>query len=109
MNGLAEIKRRFREFAEGDEEGVDGLISRFFKTNADHWKALEVAVKSKDAREIERVAHGAIGACDMFGLSTLSSLLRGLERSVGRGDLASAGTVLDEIRAEDERIRSGLA
>jgi HPt (histidine-containing phosphotransfer) domain-containing protein len=109
VDDLLKVRERFQDFSDGDRESVKGLIANYLQTTGAHFDELRTAVSLKDPKAIARAAHQAIGASDMFGVSTLADLLRRVEDAAGRRDLSEADLLAAQARREYERVRAGLS
>ena len=104
-NDPLNLVERFRPFAKGKGQSLRELISLFFRSMREDLEELDKDVGADDAKEVERIAHKAAGPCDMFGFPALAGLLRELEESASRGDLAGARALMEKAHEEFDRLR----
>jgi two-component system sensor histidine kinase/response regulator len=84
---------------EGDPEFLTEIVNLFLETYPDLLREIENAISRKDAGGLCRAAHTMKGAVANFGAKAVVERAKSLEEIGRRGDLASAGQGVQELRA----------
>lgn len=87
----------------GDRAFVLEVLQIFREQGTQHMAALRKAVESKNAKEIELVAHRISGSAGNMAAMKLSELAWDLERSAAVGEVIRADNSASQIEAEFER------
>lgn len=103
--GAAEIGELRKEFA---GEGIGGLVEIFREEGPSAIARIAAAIAKADADAVRRGAHELKGACANFGARPLEAICQEMESAARGGNIASAGSLLAQIRFEFQRVQAAL-
>jgi HPt (histidine-containing phosphotransfer) domain-containing protein len=94
---------------DGDRELLSELTQIFHHQARELMVALEVAVSTGDARQVEQVAHTLRGSVANFGAEDAVDLAQALELRGRSGQLADAADLVAQLRLQTAGIEVALA
>jgi two-component system CheB/CheR fusion protein len=100
--------KRLQEVVPIDEKGYAPLISTYFSDTRSKLSQLERLIRQRAPKKIKEVAHSALGASRMLGITSVAGRLQELEEMGTRGDLARAAITLKRTREELQRTKKYL-
>ncbi len=103
-----DIARMYDEMGEEPEEFRE-ILDLYLESMTRELRALEQAVESGSAEEVELIAHNCAGTSANCGMVAVVASMRELERAGREGQLAQAPVMLAVAKMEFERIQSFLA
>ncbi len=104
----AVIEQLESSFADGDPEFMRQLIDGFLDDAPRQLEALRDGVARGDVEPAHRAAHTLKSTAAAFGAGRLAGLCQRLEATIQVGGVAGLGGLVDEARAEYERVRAEL-
>jgi two-component system, sensor histidine kinase and response regulator len=102
LEGLRELQE------EGEPDVLKELIELFLEDIPSQLKALREAEERDDAMSVERTAHTLKGSSGNMGATRMATLCAELEEVGGSGNLANAPELLEQLKAEFDRVRTVL-
>jgi HPt (histidine-containing phosphotransfer) domain-containing protein len=99
---------RLAEFSDGTPEGLRTLVETFLSDVGETIGELSGAVAAAVPAGIERLAHRAGGASAACGATRLAELLHALEDGAQSGRAEAAGSLMEDVTAELERVSAFL-
>ncbi len=100
---------RLREFFDGTDAGLRGLIDRLMAHVSETAGNLHAAATRGDAAALKTEAHKAAGAVGACGAAQLSTLFSELERAAVRDHPHGTERLLEAIDGEVVRVREYLS
>lgn len=91
-----------------EESFLETMIDRFLTEIPGVVDGLQKAADSGDLAELESIGHRLRGACDIMGVSTLSTRSRALEQAGKAGDLSVTCKRAFELIAELQKMETAL-
>jgi HPt (histidine-containing phosphotransfer) domain-containing protein len=105
----AEVLAELQGLGGPDDPGfLPGLVREFLKHVDAAVPDLRRAVAAGDSKALERVAHGLKGSSGNLGAKRLSRLSTELQDDGRNGRAAAAGSRVEALAAEAERVREAL-
>jgi signal transduction histidine kinase/CheY-like chemotaxis protein/HPt (histidine-containing phosphotransfer) domain-containing protein len=89
-----------------DRETLDRLLGDYFKAAVESMLELRLAAERQDPRAIAKACHGACGEARSAGATILAERLSILEHRARAGELNGLDSLLADIEAEIERVRT---
>jgi CheY-like chemotaxis protein/HPt (histidine-containing phosphotransfer) domain-containing protein len=99
---------RLNEFAGGNADNFNELVTLYVKQTAEQLEQLGVALAEPSSERASRLAHSCAGASATCGMIAIVPLLRQVEHLTGEGKVHEATQILPAIVREFERLRSYL-
>ncbi|HSH93800.1 MAG TPA: response regulator, partial [Roseimicrobium sp.] len=87
---------RLEDFSNGEVENLKELVSLYLNQTREQLAGMQVAIGRGDVREVERLAHSALGASATCGMKSMAVLLRELEQLAHHQKLAESRAVLEK-------------
>jgi HPt (histidine-containing phosphotransfer) domain-containing protein len=87
---------------------IGEIIQMFKEEGAAILAQVTLALERLDATGVRRGAHALKGCCDNFGARSLAALCQQMERDARVGDIADAGSLLEQVRHEYQRVECAL-
>jgi len=91
---------RLMEFAEGDLNNLQELVTLYIQQTTQQINQLRTALAAGNAAEVRRVAHSCAGASATCGMRRITPMLRRMEAQAEAGDLSEGPRMLAEIEQE---------
>ena len=99
---------RLIDFAGGNQESYNELVSLYFNQTTEQIAQMRAAVNEGNAAESARVAHSCAGASATCGMVGMVPLLRQVEHLSSGGQLPAAAALLPDVDREFERLKQFL-
>jgi two-component system, sensor histidine kinase and response regulator len=96
------------ERIEGDRELLDEIFRLFIGECPRNMAGIRKAFAERDARLLERLAHGIKGASANIGAGPVSDAAAALEKQAHAGNLEAAGALIDTLQLEADRLLAEL-
>ena len=104
---------RLMEFAEGDLNNLQELVTLYIQQTTQQINQLRTALAAGNAAEVRRVAHSCAGASATCGMRRITPMLRRMEAQAEAGDLSEGPRMLADIEQEfhviQEQVQAWLA
>jgi diguanylate cyclase (GGDEF)-like protein len=101
--------QRALDLVEGDGDLLVAAAHRFLEQNPSRLQELHAALDRRDAREIERLAHGLAGASQSFAADDTERAARALMERANSGDLPALRSLLERVEAALSDLASDLS
>lgn len=99
---LAALRRSMR--TAGIEAALEGILALYVEEAPERLRAVEAGVDARDAERVRQAAHAYRSAAGTIAASALGALLERMERAGRAGDVATAGALLPQVRAEHDAV-----
>jgi CheY-like chemotaxis protein len=99
---------RLLDFANGSIENLRELVDLYIQQTGKQVSQLALAIRTKNAEEVRRLAHSAAGASSTCGMTVIVPLLRELERQGYENTLTTAPQLSQQVVTEFLRIEQFL-
>jgi len=100
--------KMLRKVSDGDPEFMRELVELYLSEANEQLEALDRAIGSGTAIDVEQIAHALAGASVTSGMRAVVPPLRELERTARAGQLTNAVALVDDITAQLDHIRKFL-
>lgn len=100
--------RLLMDWVDGESERLTGLVELFWRTTERDLGLIAQAIKTGQATEVHRLAHGCASASGTCGMNAIVAPLRELESQASRNDLSRGTELLAETRLQFQLIMQHL-
>lgn len=97
-----------RQTISGESHLLDEIIELYLSQAAELVASIDRSIESGQSAEVERMAHGLLGASLSAGMRAIIPALRTMERAAHSGQMTVARIQLTEAKLALSRIRSFL-
>ena len=93
----------------GNDDAIRAMIEEFMEFDVDYISDLKSALDSCNSDELKRHAQFLKGAAEAIGAVSLTDSARKLEMLAGENNLENAGTIMDEVQTELNKLENLLS
>lgn len=97
-----------RECTDDDPEAMRTMANLYVTRTTTQLVELESAIARNAALDVHKIAHGCVGSSGTCGMTKIAVVFKELEKMGKAGELAGAGALSEQARAEFERIKAFL-
>jgi len=99
---------RLRDLTDGDETAMRSLVDVYLQETALELERLAIALRSQDATEVHRLAHGCKGASQNYGMAAIARIFQTLETQAPN-NLDHAARTFRQAQAAFQAVQSAWA
>jgi CheY-like chemotaxis protein len=96
---------RLLDFANGELENLRELAELYMQQTLQQLNKIDAAIETRAADEVKRLAHSCAGASSTCGMTSITPILRELERQGNEGLQPNAAQLAADARREYDRIK----
>jgi HPt (histidine-containing phosphotransfer) domain-containing protein len=98
-------RQQLREVTLDDDELMREILHALIDDTSRQIPLLEAAIREKDLRATQRLAHYSKGACANVGARSAAAALADIERTASRSEFEECGASLRKLAEAIERLR----
>jgi len=103
-----EVEKELRRLANDSEAFLDGLFGSFIEQATQTIELLRQSARGSDSETFARVAHSLKESSTSVGATLLAGVCQDMEKLCGAGALAEAGSLVDQLEFEFDRVKRTL-